>query len=127
MALNIAQLVTGAFGIAQSLVPTALPAVTIRANPTTTVNPVTDTEVTVWGVSLSGIKTVAYADQNERDSEPAETNQRSFAVNAADLAPHSPAIFTQTTEIQTPDGLVWQVYRVNPDPTGSLLIFYARR
>jgi hypothetical protein len=124
MAINIQALVTGAFASAKALVPDAFPNLTLRIGPTTTVNPVTDTEVTNWAVVVQDIKPVAYSDKNERESQPVETNLKSFCFNRADIP--AGADLDQKSEI-TEGSTVWNCCRAEPDPSGSICIFHCRR
>ena len=116
---------TGAFNTAKALVPDALPTVTLRIGPTTIPNPVTETEVTTWAVTAANLRPVAYTAKSERENQPVETSLKSFAFNVADIP--AGANLDQKAEITDATATTWNAYRVEPDPTGSLVIFHCRR
>lgn len=123
MAINVKDLVAAAFTTARGLVPTAMPEVTVRLGPTTTINPVTEESSTAWQHEATA-NPVAYQAENERENAPTETSVRSFAVPIGELPAGLP--IDQTGQIQE-GATLWHVYRVETDPTGNLAIFHARR
>lgn len=126
MSLNIGALVTGAFGIAKGLVPDALPACTLRVNPTAVNNPMTGQSTVTWAIEKTNLNPVAYGSKQEREAKPEEMNLRSFAFDRAAIGEPVAALLDQAAEI-TQSGSTWNVYRVETDPTGSLVIFHANR
>lgn len=123
MALNVKGLVAQAFKTAQALVPDAMPAVQIRLGPNSVTDPVTEQSVTTWQVEKQ-INPVAYKAKSERDKFPAEVNVKSFAFQISEF-PAGTDIDQKGEIIE--DGLTWQVYTAEKDPTGSLAIFHAKR
>lgn len=126
MSLNLGAIVTAAFATARSLVPDALPACTLRVNPTTVNNPMTGESATTWAIEIPDLHPVAYGSQQEREAMPDEKNLRSFAFDRAAIGHPVEDLTDQAAEI-TQGGKTWNVYRVEPDPSGSLVIFHAKR
>jgi len=124
MALNIPALIGAAFAIGKATAPDAFPRVRILLGPTTVPDPVAETAVTIWNVEIANVEPIAYADKNERDRSKPETSQRTFAVPTS-IFP-SRAVFDQKGEIHQGE-TVWMVYKVETDPTGSLVLMHATK
>lgn len=126
MGLDVQGLVGVAFGIAKALVPDAFPSSTVRLGPTSVVDPVTEIAVVTWAVELTGLDSLlGYDDSNERTDKTApDQNLRTFALQNS-LVPDG-TLAHQSGEIVT-EGKTWQVYRVETDPSRSLVLFYCNR
>jgi hypothetical protein len=128
MSINIQALVTQAFRIAKTQAPGALPKVTLRVNPTPSVDLVADTSEPTWAITVEKLTPVAYASTQERENTPVEKTQRSFAFDRDAIGHPVEDLIDQTAEItEKLSGKTWNVYRVEADPTGSLIIFHASK
>ncbi len=126
MSINLSALVRQAFATAKALVPDALPEVTLRVNPTPSINPITDTSAPTWAITVANLTPVAFAAKQEKENQPVEKNLRSFAFDRAAIGHPISSLMDQTAEIDE-QGVIWNVYRVESDPTGSLVILHASR
>lgn len=124
MAINVKALVGQAFAIAGSLVPDALPLVTLRLGKTSVTDPVADTASVTWLLEQP-INPVAYKAKSERDKAPLEANLKTFAVEMGKL-PQGTDI-NQNGQIQDSEGTIWHIYKAEKDPALSLAIFHTRR
>ena len=123
--MNIAALVSQAFGISRDLAPDAFPTCTLRLNSTTAVNPANGSDVTTWETEVPNLKPVGYNSKQEQENQPAEANAKAFAFDTADL-PGTSRNPDQSGQVEEGD-ITWEIYRAEADPTGSLFIFYCRR
>ncbi len=120
--MNFRTLVKGAFDLGRRIAPQAFPKCRIRLGPETVVDPVADTETTIWSVDLRDIHPIQY-DQKNQESTVDETT-KTFAFPSA-LFPQR-ATFNQRGELD--DGhTTWDAYLVEQDPSGSLILIHCRK
>jgi hypothetical protein len=124
MALDLTSLISMGFAVAKELVPDAFDSSTVRLGPTSAVDVVEDTAATTWLVELAGVSLFGFDDADERKALPVDTKQRSFLLEAADYPAGAP--FSQTGQVETSDGVIWEVYRAEVAPGGGVVIFYGR-
>jgi hypothetical protein len=93
--------------------------VTVRLGPTSAYDVAIDQMVITWDHE-DVVQAIGY-DEVEEDT-PAEFRIRAFAVRGADLSVEA----EQEGEIVDDDGLVWQIFLVEPDPTESIWILHCR-
>lgn len=125
MGLPLAQFVSLGIGLAKDLAGDAFEKdVTVRLGATTVVDPVADTPTTTWLATITGLTLLAYDTENERDETPVETRLKTWLLDPADYPPGIP--FVQTGEVQTSDGTVWQIYKVDLAPGGLVVLIQTR-
>ncbi len=121
MALDLTGIISTGFAVAKELVPDAFEACIVRLGPTSAVDVVEDSAVTTWQVEVPA-DLFGFDDSEERKELPVEKKQRSFLLNAADYPAGSG--FSQTGEIETSDGNIWNVYRAEIAPGGGVVVFF---
>lgn len=128
MALDIKALARTAFLLAKDLGAQAFETVTARINPTTSTDFSSDVESTTWEHEISDLSALRFDEGSERDDLPVEANLKNFLIDVQDLpAGLALAKLDQNGEIEDADGVIWEIYKTEVDPTGSALTFYARR
>jgi len=128
MGLDIQALARTAFTLAKDLGAQAFEPVTIRINPSTSVNLSTDAETTTWEHEIAGVSVLRFDEVSERNDLPIETDLKNFLADVQDL-PSGLAVakIDQNAVIEDADSVIWEVYRAEIDPTGSAATFFTRR
>jgi hypothetical protein len=128
MAIDVRALAAQAFKLAKSLTPQAFEAVTVRINPSTEVNHSADSEVTTWEHEIAVSQALRYEATSEREDLPIEATLKNFLVDMTDL-PTGLALskVDQNSELQDAENVIWEVFKAETDPTGSIAIFSGRR
>lgn len=117
MGLPLSQFVTLGLSIAKDVADEAFEKdVTVRLGAESVADPVEDTTATTWLAVITGLTLLAYDTAEERDEIPIESRLKTFFLDPADYPPGIP--FAQTGEVQTKDGTVWKIYRVDLAPNG---------
>lgn len=129
MGLPIASLAANAYRLAKQLAPTVFQNCNVKMGRTPgTYNPTTDTTTgDTWAQTVNGVKLLKYNDANEREDQPIETKMCVFLASMADFT-NTAGHFEQDAEITEVTGsLKWDAYRVELDPSNSVILFYCRR
>jgi hypothetical protein len=128
MALDLQSLAQTAFTLAKDLAGQAFEPITLRINPTVSISIADDLESTTWEHEVSVAKALRFDESDERISSLPEFRLKNFLVDISDL-PDGLALdkINQNSEIVTADGVAWEVYQADVDPTGSAATFFTRR
>ncbi len=114
------------FTLAKSLVPDAFtPGCTVRLNPTTVVDPVSDAKTTTWEVEKPGVDLFGFDDEDERDQLPMNVRQRTFLLDPTEFPGVPFQLYTQDAEVVA-DGVVWSIYRAEIAPAATVVLLYGR-
>ena len=121
--IDIRSLAGNAFDLAKSLTPQAFGTVTLRLSPTVTVDVSSDSEVTTWA-SETSVDALGYSLDNSRDETSPEGTLKEFLIKIADL-PEGSRI-AQDGEVEDALGSTWEIWKVEIDPTESVVTFATR-
>lgn len=128
MALDLQELARITFALAKDLAAQAFEPVTVRINPTIVTDISADTETTTWEHEVSVEKALRFDEIDEKVGSLPEFRLKNFLVDVQDL-PSGLALgkINQNAELQDSDGVIWEVYQAEVDPTGSAATFFTRR
>lgn len=128
MALDLRSQARNALVLAKSLGAQAFEPITLRINPTTAVNLAADTESTTWEHEIAVAQALQFDESSERVALPLEATLKNWLVDVQDLPTGlDVAKLDQNCEILDGDSILWEVYRSELDPTGSIALFYSRK
>ena len=128
MALDIKALAANAFVLAKDLAAQAFEPITVRLNPTTSVAIAADVETTTWEHEIAVTKALRFDESDEKVAALPKSRLKNFLVDMTDL-PDGLALdkVNEDSELEDGDGVIWEIFQAEVDPTGSSAIFYARK
>ena len=128
MALDLNALASGAFKTALGIAPQAFRKATVRLGPTPgAYDPATDTTSgDSWAIEGTDIDALKYDDENQREDQPLEAKMATFLVDINDLPGATDATLQQDGTV-TENGVEWECYRAEIDPSKSIVQLHCRR
>jgi hypothetical protein len=124
--IDIRGLAKLAFDIGKDLAEQAFEPCLIQLGPETVVDPIADTSSTVWAYSFAGIQCLPYDDEVERKARETEKRMKTFLVDQQDIEA-ADAVIDQTGHLTDESETLWEIYRVEMDPSRSAILFFCER
>jgi len=127
MGLDLRSLAASAFSIGKSLADQAFEACTVRFDPTTTPDPVNNTTTVVWGHEFAAIQALGYEDSDERKDRQSAKAIKTWLVDRADIVAAVtaiPDVLNQQAQLEDASGVIWEAYRVEFDPSRSVILLF---
>jgi len=136
MGLDFNALAENAYELAKGLAPQAFRTVDLQLGPTMdTYSSTNDTKaVDSWDFDSTAtiglvLKAMPFDDEKERRDQPIEARLKTWLFSMDDLTGVDDLALSSSGEITDKDetpNVVWKVYRVEVDPSKSVVLFYTR-
>lgn len=132
MGLDLRALAATGMALAKDLADQAFEsAATVRLGRNTALsNPVTNTSGSTWTHEFTGLQILGYDDADERRDRQSDKSMRTFLVDRQDVlaaATANPHLLENEGQVVDDQSKVWEAYRVEFDPTKSVIMFYCER